>query len=463
MRTALSTSLLIPTILLTMWLGACGEGAFEAGESIDVEEVSSSLTSSQRRQRVTMIQQASAEVGLTNAVVIAGIANSETFLAHCWSELTWACKGPASASCGGGPVVAGSGDGPCRNEQGGLGYFQFDAGTYTQTINLYGRDVLTVEGNTRHAVTYVVDMVRRSRYVSGVSTDEQALAWLETVRVDGTNWDAWIKTVVHYYNGCVPGRCSKYNQRYGKYSKDTRDVYNEFGFDFWYGNTQSAEPLVTPTSIEPPMANVSRGDFIPLGWERVQGASRYEVAMEYSASGDQWSNYHTWTNRTSNAFNVWPQTQNANYRWRVRACQIGGCSDWSTFGHFVYGNPAVVVGPGEVLGTEPDPVVEPDPIVEPEGIQSPGAMSPAGGTMSRPSVQLTWSEVADATRYDVDMQFARTRNAWNDYYTWTGRSGESFTVWPQTDNADYRWRVRACDNSECSDWSDFESFYFNGK
>ena len=77
-------------------------------------------------------------VGPDNAALLAGIGEVETNFAHCWSEATWACQGPASASCGGGPVIAGASDGPCSAQQGGLGMFQFDSGTFSQTLATYG-------------------------------------------------------------------------------------------------------------------------------------------------------------------------------------------------------------------------------------------------------------------------------------------------------------------------------------
>ena len=86
-------------------------------------------------------------------------------------------------------------------------------------------------------------MVIRSRYISGVSNREQAIAWLETVRPNGRNWSTWIKTVTHYYNGCVPGRCGVYNSRINSYTNKALSIYNEFGHDFWYG---SGAPGVEP-------------------------------------------------------------------------------------------------------------------------------------------------------------------------------------------------------------------------
>src|SRR3989475_4893309 len=38
-----------------------------------------------------------------------------------------------------------------------LGMFQFDTGTYAQTLAAYGDGILTVEGNTAQAVAFVVD------------------------------------------------------------------------------------------------------------------------------------------------------------------------------------------------------------------------------------------------------------------------------------------------------------------
>src|SRR6187431_525417 len=69
------------------------------------------LTTAQRKARAEIIRDTAAAAGMTNAALLAGIGEVETNFAHCWSEATWACQGPASASCGGGPVIAGASDG----------------------------------------------------------------------------------------------------------------------------------------------------------------------------------------------------------------------------------------------------------------------------------------------------------------------------------------------------------------
>lgn len=212
--------------------GCAATGAGETDEEESGESLPSSLTSAQRRERAQHLRDVSFSRGLVNGWMIAGIAQAETQMSHCWSELTWACKGPASADCGGGPVVSGAGDGPCSLKEGGLGMFQFDAGTHSQTLAKYGNDVLTVDGNIDEAINYAVNMVINSAYISGVSTEGEAIAWMNGVKVGSANYDTWIKTVTHYYNGCKPSY-SCYNQRFGHYDDSTRLVHDEMGAPFW--------------------------------------------------------------------------------------------------------------------------------------------------------------------------------------------------------------------------------------
>ena len=219
----------------------------------DIASAESLLTPTQRRARVVRIRDAASAAGLTEGYLLAGIGDAETQLSQCWSELTWACKGPASADCGGGPVVAGAGDGPCSLKQGGLGIFQFDAGTHSQTLAREGDRVLTVEGNVAAAVDFVVNMVIRSAYISNVSTRAEALSWINGVRLTNSRFPVWIKTVTHYYNGCSPTGCSVYNSRYERYRSHTVNIYNEMGVSFWGETSALVEPrMEQPTQPTPP-------------------------------------------------------------------------------------------------------------------------------------------------------------------------------------------------------------------
>ena len=219
------------------------------GDEFDREEepiasVEAYLTLAQRMARYAQIRDAAATRGITHTgYLLAGIAYAETGLAHCWSEATWACQGPNSADCNG-PVIAGAADGPCSAQQGGLGMFQFDAGTFTDTLNKYGNDVLTIAGNTRHAIDYVINMVKISAYTTNAETDAKALAWVVNFDIgNGTLRDQWIKTVTHYYNGCKPG-WSCWNQRYNHYNDSLQTVIDETGLSFWVVDTCKPEAEV---------------------------------------------------------------------------------------------------------------------------------------------------------------------------------------------------------------------------
>jgi len=88
--------------LIVVVVAACAEPK--------LAEQTSEISATVRHERYGLIRDSSAEMGLYNAALMAGIATSETALAHCQSEATYACMGPASPSCNGGPVIAGAAD-----------------------------------------------------------------------------------------------------------------------------------------------------------------------------------------------------------------------------------------------------------------------------------------------------------------------------------------------------------------
>lgn len=234
MKMILRTSFVsIASTIAVLYAGCAPFDSTDPGE--DAEDRVDLLTSAQKQPRYERIREAARANGIPrNGYLFAGIANDETGLAMCWSEATWACKGPASPDCGGGPIIAGSADGPCSAQQGGLGMFQFDAGTYSQTLNKYGNGVLTVDGQISSAVDYVVNMVKISDYTTNAETDDKALAWINDFDVnDPTLRDQWIRTVVRYYNGCQPG-WSCWGPRYQTYSEGLDLAIDEpGGLEFW--------------------------------------------------------------------------------------------------------------------------------------------------------------------------------------------------------------------------------------
>ncbi len=198
------------------------------------------LTAAQRRTRAELIRDTAASAGMTNAALLAGIGEVETNFAHCWSEATWACKGPSSSSCGGGPVIAGGSDGPCSLQQGGLGMFQFDSGTFTQTVATYGPGIVTMQGNVNAVIPFLV--TRAIQSVDGIDTEAEALAWMNSIKIQNGDpqYEDWLYFVAWRYNGCM-GCTTQIN----KYRNGTNKLRDEFGPDFWtIGNTPSTcEPV----------------------------------------------------------------------------------------------------------------------------------------------------------------------------------------------------------------------------
>ena len=205
----------------------------------DVGQTSDELSVPARIDRYVRIRDAAAAHGVRDTgYLFAGIAFDETGLAHCWSEATWACQGPSSPDCGGGPVIAGAADGPCSAQQGGLGLFQFDSGTFGDTLNVYGLGVLTIDGQISRAIDFVVRIVRDSPYTTNAATNEKALAWINGFDVrNGTLRDQWIRTLVLLYNGCQPG-WSCWGPRYQTYSEGLSQVLADTqGTGFWASGT----------------------------------------------------------------------------------------------------------------------------------------------------------------------------------------------------------------------------------
>jgi hypothetical protein len=227
------------SIVVALCLYTSVASAAPTGISASFEPGPVFLTSAQRKARAELIRDTAAQSGMTNAALLAGIGEIETNFAHCWSEATWACKGPSSASCGGGPVIAGASDGACSLQQGGLGMFQFDSGTFSQTIATYGPNIVTLQGNVDAVIPFLV--TRAIQSVDGIDTAAEALAWMNAITIKDGNaeYEKWLYFVAWRYNGCK-GCTSQIN----KYRSGTNKLRDEFGPDFWkIAPATSCEPI----------------------------------------------------------------------------------------------------------------------------------------------------------------------------------------------------------------------------
>jgi hypothetical protein len=212
--------------------------------------VQQGVSTQTKHDRYTLIRDTAAQMGIYNGPLVAGIAISETGLAHCNSEVTYGCPGPASPSCDGQPILAGGADGPCSDMQGGLGMFQFDAGTYDQTVATYGPDILTIEGNSAQAVWFVIDKVEMD--IPDKATWLDAAAWMNGVPLDPSDatMNQWAALLACRYNGCCSTSATCASRANG-YRDNAIIAYNDMGNDFWraVGCTGlPAEGVIAPRS-----------------------------------------------------------------------------------------------------------------------------------------------------------------------------------------------------------------------
>ena len=256
------------------------------------------LTAEVRHERFALIRDAAAEMGLYNAALVAGIAISETNLAHCQSEATYACQGPASPSCGGGPIIAGAADGPCGDMQGGLGMFQFDAGTYADTLASYGDSILTIEGNAAQAVSFVADRVQQS--VMGADDWLGAVGWMNGVVMDAADptMEAWASFIVCRYNGCCSTSATCQTRAAG-YRDHAIEAFDEMGAEFWATANRCTALPADGVIDQRSECYLAAGD--PRYWHRETGGYDDDREWTGTTSLETAENFAQWIVKTGGA------------------------------------------------------------------------------------------------------------------------------------------------------------------
>ncbi len=261
--------------------------------------VEQGLTTEVRHARLTTIRDTAADMGMYNAALLGGIAVSETQLAHCASEVGFGCPGPASPSCGGNPVIAGGADGPCSAMQGGLGMFQFDAGTYAQTLATYGDAVLTVEGNSALAVNFVVG--RTELDIAGVTDWRSSTAWMNAVPMDQADpvMQQWAQLLACRYNGCC-STSTTCTTRANGYRDNALAVYSEMGAEFWATAGRCAQVPADGVIDQRTACYVAAGD--PRSWRHEAvgyGDSSEWTNTQTAAAPSNYAEWHVHANRAA--------------------------------------------------------------------------------------------------------------------------------------------------------------------
>ena len=275
--------------LLAVILLAC-----EVPDGDPAPEVKSSthaLSAETRLARVTAIRDVAAGMGVVNGPLLAGIAESETNMAHCWSEATWACQGPSSPSCEGGPVIAGAADGPCSARQGGLGMYQFDAGTYDDTLARDGEEILLLEGNIAKGVDFV--LTRITEEIDGAGEWQAAIGWMNSIPMEaGTPlMELWASMIVCRYNGCCSDAAVCLERR-AHYRDNAINIFHEYGADFWAARPCDPIPAAGRVVEERDGCYVAGGD--PQYWRREARGSGGASEWTMTTALEREANYGIW-------------------------------------------------------------------------------------------------------------------------------------------------------------------------
>lgn len=189
-----------------------------------------------RKEVVTEIKSAADQRGITNSLLIAGIANHETQLAHCVDDYyVQKCLQdpgtPRSRSCEGRSVTVGNFDPGCS--QGGLGAFQIDAGTQQDTIRTYGARVLELSGNTQIAIDHVINDLKACKYLPKFYSSWEATVWLNNAKRGTAAYESWFQCLARHYNGCKEENGCNQASRANEYKVDTEALVRELGAGFW--------------------------------------------------------------------------------------------------------------------------------------------------------------------------------------------------------------------------------------
>ena len=186
-------------------------------------------------------------------------------------------------------------------------------------------------------------------------------------------------------------------------------------------------------------ASTAGGNAMKLSWTAVAGASGYKLQIEDA--------------NNSGAYNIefpvsgTPFTAglpySGNFKFKVRAVCSGSQSDWSAFSNFTTGGSTggggTVVGGGTTTSC---------------GIPSGLAASTAGGN----AMTLSWTAVAGASGYKLQIEDANNSGAYNIEFP---VSGTPFTAGlPYSGN--FKFKVRAVCGGSQSDWSAFSNFTTGG-
>ena len=230
------------------------------------------LTSVQKKAVSDHIKTVAGKRGITNQVLFAGVPNHESGLVQCWKDATLACQGPHSSYCGG-PVIAGSGDGPCSQKQGGLGMYQLDAGTYSQTLASYGSDIVELDAQIDSGVDIIISKVWHCPNTPHYDNEAAVISWLNEAKPGTAKYETFLSAMAYCYNGTPPGS-SHFETMRSNYRAGVSKLVDAFGDAYWFA--PAGPPPAAPTGC----GFIDPGKGLASGVTHSSCNKKYDLAMQ---------------------------------------------------------------------------------------------------------------------------------------------------------------------------------------
>jgi hypothetical protein len=270
-------SLPVAAVLSVSAIGCIGSTDSQDSSDEEVSSFDDALTNTQKRAVSDHIKKVAAKSGVTNPVLFAGVPNHESGLVQCWKDATWACQGPHSNYCGG-PVIAGSGDGPCSQKQGGLGMYQLDSGTYSQTLASYGSDVVEIDPQIDAGVDIIISKVWHCPNTPHFDNQKEVVTWLNAAKPGTAKYETFLTAMAWCYNGSPPGS-SRHETMRANYRAGVQKLVDAFGHDYWFAPAAPAAP--TPTPKAPTACGVVKaGQGLVPGKTEASCNGHYKLSMQ---------------------------------------------------------------------------------------------------------------------------------------------------------------------------------------
>jgi hypothetical protein len=290
------------------------------------------------------------------------------------------------------------------------------AGTYKHKIRACNSSGCGSYSNEASITLYVPDPVPTTPNKPSASKNgtSNSLSW------GAVNYVNYYKVQISFNNGAwtATAQYNSTNASWSNLNAGSRayrvQACNSSGCSAYSTSSNTIVTDQIPASMSAPVSSLSGND-LTLSWIAVSNAYYYKIQFRDGAGS--WTTINTTYPSTSK---LWPDAAPVTERtYRVQACNESGCSDWSAASNTITIDPA------------PTSMVAP-------------VASLVGNDLT-----LSWSAIATADYYNL--QYRDGTAAWatsNSTYTSASK------VWPDAAPVTERtYRVQACNESGCSDWS----------